>query len=144
MIETFVAGAGLVNAQLVASVAYADAASGPSKLQVYSAMPESDAKAVPGGALLVDIVLAKPCGTVAGELLTLKPATLGGNVAVAGGFARWCRWVRSDGALVCAASVTDVAHDGFFRLAGGYTPDGETSPLLQAGGLVMFGTMVLG
>ena len=142
--EMSTAGAGLITAQLAATVTYADAASGASRLQIYSAMPEGDARAVPAGALLVSVILAKPCGTVAGEVLTLTPATLGGNVALAGGFARWCRWVRTDGALVFAGNVTDMANGGFFRLAGGYTPDGETSPLLQAGGLVMFGTMVLG
>ena len=60
------------------------------------------------------------------------------------GFARWARWVRSDGKLVVAGTVSNMDSDGAFRIDGGTTPDGETTPLLQAGGLVVFGSLVLG
>ena len=39
--------------------------------------------------------------------------------------------------------VTDEANGGDFTVAGGVTPPGETSPLLQAGGLVLLGATAL-
>ena len=47
------------------------------------------------------------------------------------------------GAIVAEGSVTDEANGGDFWVAGGATPPGETSPLLQAGGLVLLGTTSL-
>ena len=138
------AGAGLVNAQLTATVAYADGASGASKVVVYNAYPKADPREIPDGAVMGEVLFKKPCGIVAGETLTLQAASAGGGLVLVGGFPRWVRWVRSDGALVFAGPASDMVHGGFFRFAGGYTPDGETSPLLQAGGLMLFGDLVLG
>ncbi len=141
--ETAAPGAGLVNAQLLATVAYADGSGGASRIVLYDAVP-ADARSVPVGAVLSEVVLAKPCGVVAGELLTLVPASAGGSMVLASGLPRWARWVRADGALVHSGDVSDMQHAGFFRLQGGVTPDGESTPSLQAGGLVLFGALVLG
>ena len=51
--EQQAAGPGLVNAQLEASVAYADDAPGPSKIIFYSAAPATDPRALPAGGVLV-------------------------------------------------------------------------------------------
>ena len=138
------AGPGLVNAQLVATVAYADAASGASKAIVYSGYPAADPRGIPEGAVLGEVVFKKPCGIVAGETLTLQAANPSGGMVLVGGFPRWVRWERSDGQLVFAGPATDMDHGGFFRFQGGYTPEGETSPLLQAGGVLLLGNLVLG
>lgn len=131
-----------INAQLLASLAFADAAAGASRIVLYSALPDLP-RETPAGSALADIILAKPCGTVAGETLTLLPASAGGTMILTNGFARWARWVRSDGKLVAAGTVTNTLGDGAFRLSGGTTPEGESTPLLQAGGLVVFGTLIL-
>ena len=136
-------GAEHVNAQLLASLVFADTGSGPCHIELYSDLP-TDPRGTPDSAKLMDIVLAKPCGTVAGESFTLLPASTTGTMILVTGFARWARWVRSDGKLVVAGTVSNMDSDGAFRIDGGTTPDGETTPLLQAGGLVVFGSLVLG
>ena len=52
-------------------------------------------------------------------------------------------WVNGAGALVTEGRVTDDANGGDFQVTGGTTPPGETSPLLQAGGLVVLGATSL-
>lgn len=132
-----------ISAQLVASLEFADGASGPSSVILYGELPDLP-RGIPAGGTIAEIVLARPCGMVAGELFTLLPASASGTMILTSGLPRWARWVRPDGKLVAAGTLTDLEHDGAFRLQGGTTPAGETSPLLQAGGLVMFGALVLG
>ena len=131
-----------VNAQLAASLAFADGASGASRVFLYGSLPDLP-RAIPSAEYSVEIVLAKPCATLSGESLTLIPASATGSMVQTTGLARWARWVRSDGKLVAAGTVSNLAGTGAFRIAGGTTPPGEDTPLLQAGGLVLFGALIL-
>lgn len=123
-------------AQLAASIAFADAGAQASRIQLYDA---------PGGAgsLLAEIVLAKPCATLADGALTLHAADAGGTLVLQTGIPRSGRWLSGAGLLVVAGTVTDLSHDGFFKVAGGGTAAGDTSPTLYAGGLVVLGILTL-
>lgn len=132
-----------INAQLLASLVFADGGGAAAKIVIYSSLPGSP-RDVPVGGHLAEVLLAKPCGSVAGESLTLIPESAGGTMILAAGFARWARFVRSDGRLVAAGTVSNAEGVGAFRLVGGNTPEGETTPYLQAGGLVVFGALTLG
>ena len=129
-------------AQLAATLAFADAAPGASVIRLYA-----DANAatgtVPVDAPLASIALAQPCGTITGGTLVLHPADLSGAMVLATGIPRAAHWVRADGVLVAAGTVTDTAGTGDFRVAGAATAQGETSPTLYAGGKVLLGDVAL-
>lgn len=121
-------------AQLAATVAFADAGSGPSRIRLYSGENGT-------GDLLADVILAKPCGTVAAFTLILHPLDAAGTMVLLSGIPRSGRWVSGAGLLVAAGTVTDLDHDGSFRILGAGTAEGETSPNLYAGGLVRLGDL---
>jgi hypothetical protein len=123
-------------AQLEATMAYADQGSGASRLLVFA----TD-KPVPGAAVnatpQVEFVLAKPSGRITGGVWVLAAAQPGGSMVMATGIPRWARWLTAGGAWVADGDVTDADHGGAIRLAGGATPEGDTSPMLYAGGLAV-------
>lgn len=133
---TFLISAEHAAAQLAATITFADAGSGASKIRLYS---ELDGV----GDLLAEITLDKPCATLSSGAITLDPADTGGAMVLLTGIPRSGRWLSGAGLLVAAGTVTDLAHDGDFRVAGGATPAGDTSPMLYAGGLVVLGTLTL-
>lgn len=125
-------------AQLAATIVFADTGLENARVRIYSTTRPT----VPGehtDTPMAQVILAKPCATVAGGVLTLHPLTAGGTMVLSAGIPRWGEWVSGAGALVVDGTVTDDAHDGNFRVAGGATPDGDTSPLLFAGSLVLLG-----
>ena len=131
-------GSELSHAQLVAAIAAADAGVGNARLRTYT----SDRPATLGGAVDAPqavIVLAKPCGTVVDGVLVLHALDDAGAMVATTGLPRWGEWVAASGVVLTDGTVTDMAHDGDIRLAGGETPAGETSPMLYAGGLVLLG-----
>ena len=91
-------------AQLAATLAFADAAASASVILLFS-----DASAAtgstPAGAPLATIELAKPCGAIAGGVLSLSPADPGGALVMQTGVPRAAHWLRGDGALVAAGTV---------------------------------------
>lgn len=133
---TFSISAEHAAAQLAASIAFADQGAQPSLIRLYT---EPDG----AGTLLAEIALAKPCGTLSGGMLTLHPADAGGTMILQTGIPRSGRWISGAGLLVAAGTVTDLAHDGDFKVAGGGTAAGDDSPSLYAGGLVVLGTLTL-
>lgn len=135
-------GPGLQAAQLAATLAFADAGPLPSRIVLYTD-PAVAAGAAPVDAPLAEIVLATPCGALAGGNLTLHPALATGSLVLASGIARAARWVNGAGDLVVAGTVSDLEHDGFFRIGGAPTPPGDSAPKLTAGGLVLLGAVVL-
>lgn len=141
---TWALGADHIAAQLAASIAFADAASGPSRIRLYTT-DQPAAGADPGGAHIVEIVLAKPCATLADGVMTLHAAS-GGAMVLAGGKPKWARWDRSDGKLVADGKTVDAEHelDGDLVIVGGTTAPGDDSPTLQAGGLVLLGALTFG
>ena len=129
-------------AQITASLAFADAGALPSSILLYAEAAVATG-AAPTTSALAEITLAKPCGTITGGVLTLHPLDTAGTLVMSTGLPRWGEWVSGAGVLVAEGSVTDDANSGDFTVAGGTTPPGETSPLLQAGGLVLLGATAL-
>lgn len=133
---TFSISAEHAAAQLAATLVFADAGAEPSRIRLYT---ESDG----AGTLLAEIVLAKPCATLASGYLTLHPLDAAGAMVLASGIPRSGRWISGAGLLVAAGTVTDATHDGDFKVAGGGTAPGDDSPALYAGGLVVLGVLTL-
>ena len=131
-----------VLAQLAASLAFADAGAEPSRIRVYADAGAATG-ATPGGSPMAEIVLAKPCGTIAAGVLTLHPADLAGAMVLANGIPRAAHWISGEGKLMGAGTVTDMDHGGDFRVGGAATAPGEDSPSFYAGGLVLLGAVVL-
>lgn len=125
-------------AQLAATVLFADTGPANARVRLYSTTRPS----VPGehtDTAMAEVVLAKPCATVTDGVLTLHPLDAGGAMVLSAGIPRWGEWVNGAGALIVDGTVTDDAHAGDFKVAGGATPDGDNSPLLFSGGLVLLG-----
>ena len=125
-------------AQLAATIVFADTGAGNARVRIYTSVRPADL----GGASdtpQAEIALAKPCATLVDGVLVLHPLDGDGAMVLSPGLPRWGEWVSAAGVIVTDGSVTDLEHDGDFRVAGGETPDGETSPLLYAGGLVLLG-----
>ena len=139
---TFAIGPVITAAQLAATLTAADDAAGPCVIHLYATtQPAPGAPA--GSDPLASVVLAKPCATVAGGVLTLHPADAQGAMVLSTGIPRWGRWERSDGALVADGTVTDTSHGGDFQVVGAAIAEGDTSPTLYAGGMVMLGATSL-
>lgn len=128
--------------QLAASLAFADTGALPSRILLYADAGAATG-AAPVGEPLAEIALAKPCGTIAAGTLTLHVADPAGVMVLVTGIPRAAQWISGAGHLVGAGAVTDMDHGGDFRVAGGATPDGDDSPMLYAGGLVLLGAVVL-
>ena len=105
-------------ARLTATRMFADAGAAPSRIDIY------DASEV----VLVSVILAKPCGTVSGGVLTLQQADTQGDLVLVGGAAYRADWISGTGSLVASGRVTDQGGDGPFIL------QGTAGTLLQAGG----------
>jgi hypothetical protein len=129
-------------AQLAATIVFADTGPANARVRLYSTTRPT----APGDhsdTPMATVVLAKPCATVVDGVLTLHPLDTDGTLVMSTGLPRWGELVNGAGALVVDGSVTDEASGGDFTVAGGITPPGETSPLLQAGGLVLLGATAL-
>ena len=129
-------------AQLAATLAFADAAASASVILLFSDVSAATGS-TPAVAPLATIELAKPCGTIAGGVLSLSPADPGGALVMQTGVPRAAHWLRGDGVLVAAGTVTDAENGGDFTVAGAATAPGETSPTLYAGGKVLLGAVAL-
>ena len=129
-------------AQLAATLAFADAAASASVILLFSDVSAATGS-TPAVAPLATIELAKPCGTIAGGVLSLSPADPGGALVMQTGVPRAAHWLRGDGVLVAAGTVTDSDNGGDFVVAGAATAPGETSPTLYAGGKVLLGAVAL-
>lgn len=111
-------------ARLQATLAFADAGTGPASIQLYDANEQ----------LLVTLTLTKPCGQVteAGYLL-LTQANGGGDMILASGQAAIGIWSAGDGQLIGRGLVTDEAGQGHFKLLG------SSGTQLYAGGKAILG-----
>ena len=130
-------------AQLAATLARADLGPGQASVRLYVTVRPATIAAPHGDTPQATIMLAKPCGAVAAGVLTLQPQDAGGTLIVQAGIPRWAEWVAADGAVLARGRVTDMDHDGAFRIEGAATPAGEDSPLFFAGGLVQLGVTSL-
>lgn len=124
-------------ARLDATRAFADTGVQNSRIHLY-ATTQPAMGADPGGTPLVTLLLAKPCGAVAGGVLTLDQADAGGDLIMATGSAVWARWVNGNDELVADGTVSDTAGTGDIKL------DGTTGTLLYAGAYALLGSATLG
>ncbi|MGP3505845.1 hypothetical protein FRC97_19020 [Paracidovorax citrulli] len=135
-------GPALALAQLQAAIVRADQGSGNARVRCYlTERPDSIATAHADSAQF-EIVLAKPCASIVDGMLVMHPAE-DASMVLQTGIPRWGDWIAASGAILARATVSDMDHGGGWRLVGGETPSGETSPLLRAGGLVQLGATAL-
>ncbi|MCS4509129.1 hypothetical protein [Xylophilus ampelinus] len=122
------------DARLAATLAYADAgpAAGRARIAFYDTV-QPPLGAAPGGAPLVEIVLARPCARIVAHVLVLQQQSATGDQIAVSGEVTWGRWLSADGTLVADGRVTDDAGDGDFRIAG------TAGTALYAGGRLVLG-----
>ena len=128
--------------QLAATLEFADIPATACRILLFSDVSAATGS-TPAGAPLASIELATPCGTIAAGVLSLSPADPGGALVMQTGVPRAAHWLRGDGVLVAAGTVTDADNGGDFTVAGAATAPGETSPTLYAGGKVLLGAVAL-
>lgn len=116
---------------------------GAAALHLYTSARPDTPQDAPGATAQVVIELASPPGTITEGVLSLVPASPGGTLVLADGIPRWGRFFAADGATIADGTVTDATHGGDIPVLGGATPEGDTSPMLYAGGLVLLGTVAL-
>lgn len=120
-------------ARLSATLAQLDAGTGSGAVQVYGGAKPATITGTPSSAMLVEIELTKPAGTVASGVLTLTPA--GDGVIAETGQATWARFVNGDGTVVMDADCSDMAGSAEVKLV---------STQLYAGGDARLAAAVIG
>jgi len=114
-------------ARLTGTRTFMDSGAANARIRIY----DGTRPALGGAAttLLVEIVLAKPCGTVAANKLTLQADDPAGYEVVAAGSATWARIVNGNGDLVLDCDVSDPAGSGEVKLPGTTLAVGDIVPL---------------
>lgn len=130
-------------AQLQGTIVRADAGPDPSRLAIYTTDRPASIHATHADTPQAEIVLAKPCGSIADGALVLHVADTSGVMVMASGIPRWAEWIAGDGTVLTRCTVTDIDGGGGIRLRGGATPEGDNSPMLYAGGKVQLGLVAL-
>ncbi|MPT03587.1 MAG: hypothetical protein E2582_05110 [Delftia sp.] len=130
-------------AQLAGMLVRADMGSVNSRLSIYTTQRPARITDNHASTAQAEIVLAKPCGVVVGGALVLYVRDSAGALVQFNGLPRWAEWTAGDGAVLTRCDVSDMDNGGGIRLIGGTTPEGETSPMLYAGGLVQLGVVAL-
>jgi hypothetical protein len=131
----------VLEAQLAATVAQADSGPGSARLQFFTnAYPGPGA---PGQPPQAEIILAKPCATVTGGVLSFALAAAPDGLVLTAGIPRWVRWLSASGARIADGTVTDDAHGGDVQVIGGATPSGDNSPMLLAGSIIQLASSAL-
>ncbi len=123
-------------ARLQGTLAFADSGVQSSRIRLYaSTRPTTGGD--PIAAPLVEITLAKPCGSIDAGVLTLVQADVGGDLIAETGTALWARWVNGDEMHVADGSVSDAAGDGDFKVTG------TAGTILYAGARALLGNSTL-
>ena len=97
--------------RLTASLNHLDTGAANAKLRVYSGVRPANGAAITTQTLLVEILLDKPCGVVASNVLTLSSADT--PLAAATGTATWGRIINGAGiaAIDCDVSLSGGSGD---------------------------------
>lgn len=120
-------------ARLAATLAQLDAGTGNAAVRVYGGTKPGTISGTPSSAMLVEIGLTKPSGTIASGALTLTQSADG--LIAETGQATWARFVNGDGAVVMDADCSDMAGSAEVRLV---------STQLYAGGDARLASAVIG
>ena len=115
------------NVRLAASIAYADTGTANSRIEFYDA----------ADALLVTMVLAKPCGAIVANKIVLEQEEVGGDQITVQGDAVRAVWINGDDDIVGEGAVTDEAGEGPFKVSG------TTGTRLYAGAYAILGLTAL-
>lgn len=120
-------------ARLNGTLTQLNVGAGNPAIQVYGGTKVSNITDTPSSAMLVEIELTKPAGTIADGLLTLT-ALADALIAVTG-VATWARFVDGDGLVVMDSDCSDMS---------GTAPVKLVSTQLYAGGDARLASAVIG
>jgi hypothetical protein len=84
------------SAALTGRLAFLDSGSGNAAIRIYGGVRRANTSDTPGSAMLVEIGLTKPCGTVSAGVLTLTQ--LADGLIAASGVGTWAIFVNGAGA----------------------------------------------
>ncbi len=117
-------------ARLAATLAHLDAGAGSAAVQIYGGTKPGTISGTPSSAMLVEIGLTKPAGTIASGALTLTQAA---DVLIAAtGQATWARFVNGDGTVVMDADCSDMAGSAEVKLVSTQLYEGGDARLASA------------
>lgn len=117
-------------ARLAGTLAFLDAGPEPARLRVYGGARPASPADVPASAMLVEIELTKPAGTVAGGLLTLTQQADG--LITATGAATWARLVNGNDQTAMDMDCSDASGSGDVELASTTLYQGGDARLVSA------------
>lgn len=121
------------DARHTGSIADLDTGTGNAAIRIYGGTRPATPATAPSSAMLVEIILTKPCGSVSGGLLTLTQSADG--LIAETGTATWARIVNGDGATAFDCDAGQGAGAWEVQLA---------QVLLYAGGDARITSAVLG
>ena len=102
-------------ARLAGTLAFLDEGSQPARLRVYGGVRPASPADVPSSAMLVEIALTKPAGTILAGLLTLTQQEDG--LITATGVATWARLVNGNDVTALDLDCSGTDGDGDVKLA---------------------------
>ena len=102
-------------ARLAGTLSFLDAGSSPARLRIYGGARPTHPAATPTSAMLVEIALTKPAGTVSNGLLTLTQSEDG--LITATGIATWARLVNGDEVTALDLDCSGIDGAGDVKLA---------------------------
>lgn len=102
-------------ARLAGTLAFLDEGPQPARLRVYGGVRPASPADVPSSAMLVEIALTKPAGTILDGLLTLTQQENG--LITATGVATWARLVNGNDVTALDLDCSGTDGDGDVKLA---------------------------
>jgi len=102
-------------ARLAGTLAFLDEGPQPARLRVYGGVRPASPADVPSSAMLVEIALTKPAGTILDGLLTLTQQEDG--LITATGVATWARLVNGNDVTALDLDCSGTDGDGDVKLA---------------------------
>lgn len=102
-------------ARLAGTLTFLDAGSNPARLRIYGGTRPETPATTPTSAILVEIRLTKPAGTISNGLLTLTQQEDG--LITASGIATWARLVNGDDVTALDLDCSGTDGNGDVKLA---------------------------
>lgn len=102
-------------ARLAGTLSFLDTGSSPARLRIYGGTRPATPATTPASAMLVEIRLTKPAGTISNGLLTLTQQEDG--LITASGIATWARLVNGDDVTALDLDCSGTDGNGDVKLA---------------------------